>query len=399
MTMRVAGIAGAVLVLTQLLGAVAQEPTSVEERLKKLEQELDSLQRENRELRKELGLEPKGPVPWLKPAGQAAEVKFGGYIQAQAEFGDPGDARWTGKNENDRFYVRRARLASFGTFLEHFSYRLEMDLAGALGESSNLRAQLTDGWANWHQFDFANLKIGQFFPTFGWEKRLAPTKLLAVEYSLAGDRLLPDRQLGAEVSGHFLGNRLGYYAGFFNGNNLNNNFNDNEDFLVAPRLEGVPVLGKWGGKEVTWSVGLSGYYSDDASVSLPTEIRPPGTTTYAGLRTALGADTQFRWGPVDIWAEYFWTDMEPVGSPDYTAEGWYVLGGYYIVPKLQAIVKFESFDPKDTLADNATEAWTFGVNYYLKGDSLKLMLDYVLFDCEDTRGTQQKFLGRLQAAF
>jgi hypothetical protein len=41
----------------------------------------------------------------------------------QAEAGDKGDARFG--NDNDRFYLRRARLNATGKFLEEFDFRLE----------------------------------------------------------------------------------------------------------------------------------------------------------------------------------------------------------------------------------------------------------------------------------
>jgi len=275
-------------------------PASVEDRLKRLEQELKSLQQENAPLRQELGVTP----PPVKAAGPVKELKLGGYLQAQAEFGDEGDARWTGSAVNDRFYLRRARLNATGLFLDHVDFRLEVDFAGSLGEATGMRAQLTDGWANWNYYDFANIKVGQFFPVFGWEKRLSPTKLQAIEYSLAGDRLLPDRQLGVQLWGAFLEKRMSYALGMFDGNNLNNNWNDNENFMLVPRLEGVPLQGEFFGQPARWSLAGAAYYSDDNRFPLTPDLGPhAGTNVFPGRRTAAAAATPPQIRPFALWAD------------------------------------------------------------------------------------------------
>jgi hypothetical protein len=94
---------------------VAGEPGgggTTEQRLQALEGQVQSLHQENVELRRKLGLEPEtnNLASYLKPAGKAVEAQVGGFVQVRGEFGDPGDARWTGSSGNDRFYLRRARL-------------------------------------------------------------------------------------------------------------------------------------------------------------------------------------------------------------------------------------------------------------------------------------------------
>ena len=86
----------------------------------------------------------------VKPAGKEPTLTIGGFIQAQADVGDQGDTRFT--NDNDRFYLRRARLNATGRFLEEFDFRLEVDLAGSLSNTSALRAQMTDGFINWNRY-------------------------------------------------------------------------------------------------------------------------------------------------------------------------------------------------------------------------------------------------------
>ena len=171
---------------------------------------MESLQQENVELRRKLGLEPSGETPqtFVKAKGSALDVQLGGFIQAVGEFGDPGDGRWTGQAVNDRIYLRRARIHVAGHHWEEFAFRLQGDYAGICSEQSNQRFQLTDGWIGWNRYNFANLKAGQFFPAYGHEKRLNPLLLETVELSLPAFRLLPERQLGAQLTHRpFVGER------------------------------------------------------------------------------------------------------------------------------------------------------------------------------------------------
>src|ERR1700712_4948037 len=72
----------------------------------------------------------------VKPAGKEPTLTLGGLLQVQGDFGDRGDNRYT--DGNDRFYLRRARLNATGRFQEDFDFRLEMDLAGSLANTTGL---------------------------------------------------------------------------------------------------------------------------------------------------------------------------------------------------------------------------------------------------------------------
>ncbi|HET9226199.1 MAG TPA: porin, partial [Thermoanaerobaculia bacterium] len=104
----------------------------------------------------------------VKPAGKEATLAIGGLLQVQAEFGDRGDSRFG--TDNDRFYLRRARINATGKFLEEFDFRLEGEFAGTLSDTSSLRAQLTDGFINWNRYEEANIRVGQFKTPFGYEQ-------------------------------------------------------------------------------------------------------------------------------------------------------------------------------------------------------------------------------------
>ena len=101
----------------------------------------------------------------MKPAGKEPKLQIGGMLQLQGEAGDTVAGRFT--DENDRMYVRRARLTTSGSFTEHVDFRLEGEFAGTAGSSSNVRAQMTDGYVTFTRWPATSIRVGQFKTPFG----------------------------------------------------------------------------------------------------------------------------------------------------------------------------------------------------------------------------------------
>lgn len=335
-----------------------------------------------------LGAQPLGTV---KPAGKEPTLTIGGLLQVQAEFGDRGDTRFG--NDNDRFYLRRARINATGRFLEEFDFRLEGDFSGTLANTSSLRAQLTDGFINWNRYPEANIRMGQFKTPFGFEQLFSDPRLITIERSLVNDRLTLSRQLGMQVGGDLFEKRLSYAAGVFNGNGANNNFNDDDSFLSTARVSGVLVQGK----PLTWSVGGNVFSSEDTSVA----ANDFGfqNNVFAGERFGTGLDTQLLAERFELWAEYLAVDWEPASGGEIGSEGWYLQGSYFFIPeRLQAVLKAESFDPIDDDRIDPVEIGTAGLGWYLKGHDIKLLLNYLRIQ-QDGQEDQDKILTRMQVIF
>ena len=380
--------------------AAAADAPSVDERLKKLESVVDGLQKENVELKKELGYDPKKPVAFVKAAGKESKMTLGGFLQLQAEFGDSPDARFNGIE--DRFLMRRARINVQGSFLENFDYKLEIDLgANSLSEQTGSRGALTDLFLNWNKFEYANIKAGQYKTHFGWEWIVSDAKLLTIERSLPSDRLTDGRQVGTSVTGSVLEKRLSYAVGMFNGTSVNNSFNDNDHFLYTARVQGTAVKTEWNKRPVEWNVGVNALSSKDAGIS-KSGLGLTGNL-FTGDRNAWGLDTQVKVGLFDLQAEYLRNRFQPGNSTPangFEADGWYVLGGFYVVPKyFQTVVKYETFDPDSGVNNNTSDVWTFGLNYYIKGDDLKLMANYLYGDQDGVGEGKGRLILRAQVMF
>lgn len=356
---------------------------TVEERLAEMEARLGALASENAVLRQQLdAVAKKQAEPVVTIAGKEKKLSIGGYIQVQGETGDAPDSRFP---VNDRFLVRRARLTVKGSFAEDIDFTFQSDFGNSnMSENKDYRAQLTDLFVRWKKFDFATVQVGQFKTPFGYEQLLPDTKNPFVERSLPSDKLTLSRQIGAMVSGDFLGERLSYSVGAFNGNKVNNGGNDNENFLTVARVSGVPVKTK----ALTVSVGANAFTTDD------------GLGSSAVQRDGYGLDAQFKAGRLDGAVEWLRVDSNPASGANGTADGWSAHVGYMIWENaLRAGLRYETFDPDTNKRDDESENWTLGLTYFLKGDDLKFSLNYVLGDPAGPLSSQGRLLAQAQVIF
>ena len=360
----------------------------------------------------------KQPI-YVTPGGSEIKLTLGGFIQGQVEGGniDAFQGRFTEgpTATRDRFRLRRARINLTGDFAENFDFKVEGDFAlndtgltvrdstgRTLASNTNrLGFDATDVFINWHQVPELNVKVGQYKAPLGYEQLTPDTKLLTIERSQPTNALTPDRQVGVMIWGKPFTNVLPaekdlvtYYAGIFNGTGRNISTNDNNEFMYVGRLEVQPYKGKLFNQDAFLKFGVNGLTSrDDAG----TVVSPAGnlleaadgqlsafTLPSAGERDAYGVDAALHIGPFDLSGEYLDERFHPrtvLNVPPtfsgFEANGYYVQGGYFIVPKkLQLVGKWESFNPGQLSSDDINSV-TGGVNYYIKGDDIKLMANYI----------------------
>ena len=343
---------------------------------------------------------------YVMPAGPEYKLTLGGYIQMNFEDGAVSafEGRFPdGPNQvKDRFRLRRARVNLVGDFAENFDFKVEGDFGAGDGLSGNRTGfSATDIFVNWHQFPEANIKVGQWKAPFGLEQITPDTKIFTIERSLPTGALTPERQIGVQIWGKPLTNLwpeqkdlLTYYAGIFNGNGRNITTNDNNNFMYVGRLELLPWQGKLLDQDASLKLGGDILNSrDDAgtniSQALNLKVNADGSLTpyvlpSADERTAWSLDAWLNIGPFDLIAEYFSEDVDgrtvagvaPTFA-DFDPSGWYVQGSYFIIPKkLQAVVKWEELSP-DQVANDGIRSITGGLNYYIHGDAIKVMANYV----------------------
>ena len=75
------------------------------------------------------------------------------------------------------------------------------------------------------------------------------------------------------------------------------------------------------------------------------------------------------------------------------ATGFYTTIAYRITQKLHILARYDQFDPNRDIADNKRREYSVGLNYFIKGQALRLILNYVFCDNEDTEDSHRIILG------
>ena len=446
------------------LHAVGSGPSEAE-RLQKLERAVEQLQKRNAELEQEVSglkkqsalaaevgarmktkimsegksyvekavVEEEKPPVFVVPRASELKLVLGGYIQVNFEDGDVSafEGRFGQTALKDRFRLRRARINLTGDFAENFDFKIEGDFGNSDGISSNRTAfSGTDIFVNWHQFAEANVKVGQWKAPFGLEQLTPDPTLIIIERSLPTGAITPERQIGVQIWGKPFTNvwpdekdLLTYYAGIFNGNGRNTTTNDNNNFMYVGRVELLPFSGKLFGQDSSLKLGADVLNSrDDKGTNISQTLNllvnadgslSPYVLPGAGERTAWSVDAWFKLGPFDLIGEYLQERVNgrtvngvPPGFASFTTNGYYVQGSYFLIPKkLQAAVRWEDLNPGQ-MGNDGIHSITGGLNYYIHGDDLKLMVNYI-HTWSDFREAHPEFgkdqfdevIGRIQVMF
>ena len=75
------------------------------------------------------------------------------------------------------------------------------------------------------------------------------------------------------------------------------------------------------------------------------------------------------------------------------AQGFYTTVGYSITPKIQVVGRFDWFDPNMDKSGDIRKEYSAGINYYLIGQGLKIMLNYVFCQNQPIGDSHRIILG------
>ena len=193
--------------------------------------------------------------------------------------------------------------------------------------------------------------------------------------------------------------------------------------MYVGRLELMPFKGKIFGQDSSLKLGADVLNSrDDKGTNISQSGNllvnsdgslSPFTLPGADERTAWSVDGWLKVGPFDLIGEYFQEKVNgrtvngvPPGFADFTTNGFYVTGGYFLIPKkLQAIVQWQDLNPGQK-GNDGIHSILGGLNYYIHGDDLKLMVNYIhtwsdfrQANPESGQDEFDQFLARVQVMF
>jgi len=133
----------------------------------------------------------------------------------------------------------------------------------------------------------------------------------------------------------------------------------------------------------------------------------------ADERTAWSVDAWLNIGPFDLIGEYLEEYVNgrtvngvPPGFANFTTSGFQITSGFFLIPKkFQIAVQWQELNPGQK-GNDGIYSITGGLNYYIHGDDLKLMVNYI-HTWSDFRQANPEFgqdqfnevIGRVQVMF
>jgi phosphate-selective porin OprO/OprP len=351
----------------------------------------------------------------LKSADGNNRLRVGGYIQADSRTFLQDKAG----NEIDTFLLRRVRPILEGTICRDFDFRVMTDLGN--GASSSTLIQ--DAYLEWHYWPWLKVRGGKFKPPVGLEQLQSDTDLFFTERGLPSD-LVPQRDVGLQLSGDLFGGVVSYAGGVFNGVAdgaiADLDAGDAKDFVARvffqpfKKTDIRPLQGL--------GFGIAGTIGDQQTLPTSTNSLPTYKTTgqqavFSYLKNTVPNGTEFRaspqayyyWGPFGLIGEYVVTDeavRNGVKADRLRNDAWQVAASFVLTGEkasYKGVTPRKPFDPRTggwgafelvgrygelhidsnafpTFADptksiQEAREWGVGLNWYLN-KNVKAVLDY-----------------------
>ena len=80
-------------------------------------------------------------------------------------------------------------------------------------------------------------------------------------------------------------------------------------------------------------------------------------------------------------------------ASDRHASGFYTTLAYMFTPKLQGLIRYDQFDPNKHINNNNRKEYSAGINYFIKGQGLKLIMNYVFCENDGAKDSHRVLLG------
>lgn len=297
------------------------------------------------------------------PVTSSLSFRLSGYTQFLYTY-------W--KTGVDSFSIPRARLSLSGELLKNIRFRIQID-----GVKS---PALIDANVDFLFHPAYGLRVGQYYVPVSLENNTSDSEMDTILRSLVVIALAPSRDInsqGRDIGAMFMGQYsiAEYYLGVFNGAGINR-ADTNKAKDVSGRLILHPVK--------SLSVGGSFYKGRNNPVQNGPDV----------TRDRIGLEAAWLPGRFSLKGEYLWAKDNVTSK-----SGWYLQGGFFFIPeKLQAIIKWDTYDKDlDATADRA-DLLTFGANWFIWGKT-KLMVNYNLYRMEGEGTTNQALSVQFQAGF
>jgi phosphate-selective porin OprO and OprP len=373
----------------------------------------------------------------IKSADGAYVLKLRGYTHFDGRFYQEDDQR----PATDTFLLRRIRPIVEGTVFKIFDFRIMPDFAQG-------QTVLQDGYLEGRFSPAFRVRAGKFKAPVGLERLQSATDILFIERAFP-TALVPNRDLGIQLSGDLAGGGVNWAAGYFNGvpdgGSADVDVEDRKDaaarvFFTPLKGLGIGIAATQGKQTGTLSApGLAPYRTPGQQTffSYRTDGTAAGTVIAGGDRTRLSPQAYLYVGPFGLLTEYVVSSQEVRRADvleDLENKAWQVAASWVIAggePTYKAVSPKQPFDPQahtwgafelaarisrlevdddafplfanPASAASSAESLGIGFNWYLNRN-LRVALNYEITEFEGgatggDREDEKVLLSRFQISF
>ena len=328
---------------------------------------------------------------YFKTEDNRFNMRMTGRLQMRYEYEDRDVA-----DDESYFFLRRSRLKWDGHAYDHFAYKIELQLSSTGTKSTSSddgdrakAVELLDWWAEYEKYDYAKIRFGQWKVPFNRQRVISSSVLQMIDRSLAQDVFTMDRQIGAQISGMVHNRQLEYFLGMFNGNGRNESSNGDTEHMYIARLSWSNPGGYGKGIEeqesdIEWSekplYHISAAISFDSASDLRMTLKDGSRFSAEEVDwTNVVGEYGLKYKGFSTNAEFYWSKAHDIGEEEIANRGFFVQGGYFIMPhKFEVAGRYSYVDYDDQLEDDSLKEVALGLNWYFEGDhSNKLQFNYI----------------------
>ena len=274
----------------------------------------------------------------------------------------------------DSKYVSNAMNVGFDGFLKNNNADFRIMMGFPVNSSKNYTKTLfADVFVGSNKIPHHRIQIGHFRPQVGMEGGNSAYTLDFLGRSQIARNFGTARRLGGRIKGdyHF----IDYDVGLYSSGTFFDEFFPGAEFVGWMNIKPLAKIeDKYGKLKI--GGGIDGGRRGDSFFV---------TGAYVGYEyKKLSAD--FEWANANGYNGYY-------GFSRKHATGFYVTLKYMITKKLQILACYDQFDPDKTVNHNNKREYTLGLNYFIKGQALKLILNYAFCQSDNAKDSHRIMLG------
>ena len=338
-------------------------------------------------------------------------MKINGRIQFRYSYEDRDNIHDSDEAQDDSsFRIRRARVKFSGKAYKHFKYKIELALSSTGTVDGSKAVELYDWWASWNKNPALSVQFGQWKVPWNRQRVVSSQNQQMIDRASSQDEFTMDRQIGMMVHGKLFNKKFEYYAGMFNGNARNQKENGNNENLYIARVSWNPfgAYGKGIGEvesdinfskkpiaHLSAAIAYDGAADREKFSSTTIDLDPPvgtGVTLKEVNKTSVVAEYGLKYRGFSTSAEAYWrkfddiraNHIDSVGSGVIIDRGFFVQGGYFILPKTVEVAgRYSLVDFDDERDEDAIREVALGVNWFINGThDNKLQFNWIRQDNE-----------------